>query len=121
MVRGIRGAITVKDNDGDEIISATGNLIKEMVASNRVVIEDIASVFFSLTPDLNQAFPAEATRTLGWKNVPLFCSTEIDVPHGLKRCIRILILTNTDLKQNEVKHIYIGEAKQLREDLTDND
>lgn len=119
MARGIRGAITVNRNCSEDIMRATVELVKEMVSANSVESEDIAAVFFSVTPDLNDAFPAEAVRSLGWKNVPLFCSTEIDVPGSLGRCIRVLILVNTLLKQTEIKHVYLREARQLREDLND--
>ncbi len=119
MVRGIRGAITVKDNCSEDIIQATEELVRGMVSANSVKAEDVSAVFFSLTPDLNSAFPAEAVRTLGWKDVPLFCNSEIDVPGALSRCVRVLILVNTLLKQKEIKHIYLREARQLREDLGD--
>lgn len=119
MVRGIRGAVTVEENCAGEIIPATGELVKEMVSANSVKAGDISAVFFSLTPDLNDVFPAEALRFPEWKDVPLFCSTEIDVPGALARCIRVLILVNTSMKQNEIRHIYLREAKQLREDLND--
>ncbi len=117
--RGIRGAITVEENKGEEIIQASVKLVKEMVRENEVEVEEIAAVFFSLTPDLDAAFPAEAARSMGWKNVPLFCTSEIGVPGALARCIRVLMLVNTTRKQEEIKHIYLGEARQLREDLKD--
>lgn len=117
MVRGIRGAITVRENCSAEIIQASQELIEEMTSTNGVHAEDIAVVLFSLTPDLNDVFPAEAARKVGWKDVPLFCCKELDVPGALKRCLRILILVNTRLKQDEIKHIYLREAKILREDL----
>lgn len=117
MVRGIRGAITVRENCSAEIIQAAQELMEEMTDANGVQLEDIAVVLFSLTSDLNDVFPAEAARRAGWKNVPLFCCREIDVPGALNRCLRILILTNTRLKQNEIKHIYLREAKILREDI----
>jgi len=119
MVRGIRGAITVEDNDSEEIIEATARLVQEMVRQNKVQLEDIAAALFSLTPDLDAAFPAEAARSLGWKNVPLFCTSEIGVTGALERCIRVLMLVNTGRKQDEIKHVYLGEAQQLREDLQD--
>jgi len=119
MVRGIRGAITVEENCSDEIIQATAELVEEMVRANDVKVEDVAAVFFSLTPDLNAAFPAKAVRSLGWKNVPLFCTTEIDVPGAVSQCIRVMILANTLKGQEEIKHLYLGEARKLREDLQD--
>ena len=42
---------------------------------------------------------------------------EIDNPNGLKKCIRILIHWNTEKKQDEIKHVYLNEATNLRTDL----
>ncbi len=117
MIRGIRGAITVKDNILAEILSAAEKLLAEIVKSNNINVEDIASVIFSATSDLNAVFPAEAARSMGWKFVPLLCTSEIDVPKGLKKCIRVLLHVNTNLGQHEIKHIYLDGAKVLREDI----
>ena len=117
LVRGIRGAITVPANDAGEIIKATQLLLKKMMEANCLEIDNLAAVLFSSTVDLNRAFPARAARMLGWKHVPLMCQVEIDVPGALPRCIRVLMLVNTELKPEEVRHIYLGEARLLREDL----
>ena len=117
-VRGIRGASNVAENSASEIIIATKELLMEMAKANHVNLEDIASIFFTLTPDLNAAFPAAAARELGWTDVPLFCAVEVDVPGALAFCIRVLMHVNTELGQPEVKHIYLREARSLRVDLT---
>ncbi len=117
MVRGIRGAITAPANDAGEIIKSTQLLLKKMVEANRLEVSDIAAVLFSATADLNQAFPARAARKLGWTDTPLMCQVEIDVPGALPRCIRVLMLINTELKPEEVQHIYLGGTRGLREDL----
>ena len=119
MLRGIRGATTANSNTSQEIISATRDLVLEMVSENCIEKENIAAVYFSVSPDLNAAFPAEAAREIGWKDVPLFCSVEIDVPHALQKCIRIMMLVNTDRGQKEIKHTYLRDARKLREDLAD--
>ncbi len=117
MIRGIRGAIIVKKNSPKEILDATGRLLEEIVKSNDVSIEDIASVIFTVTHDLNAVFPAEAARKIGWKHVPLLCAKEIDVPKSLKKCVRVLMLVNSAKRQQDVKHIYLEGAKVLREDF----
>lgn len=117
VVRGIRGAINVSQNSSSEILQATRELLVKMVKANHVKKEDIASIFFTLTPDLNATYPASAARELGWTDVPLFCAVEIDVPGALAFCIRILMHVNTELKQPEVKHIYLRDARTLRADL----
>jgi chorismate mutase len=120
-LRGVRGAIDVNENTSVEIRSATINLLTEIIACNPTIeIEDICSVLFTVTEDLNSLFPAEAARELGWNNVPLLCARELSVPGSLPKCIRVLIHWNTDLKQSEISHVYLGKAEKLRPDLTNN-
>ncbi len=113
--RGIRGATTVKQNTREAILTETSKLLSEIVKNNNIEINDIAAIFFSATPDLNNAFPAKAARDLGWQTTPLFCHVEIDVPGALKKCIRILMLVNTILEPHQVNHIYLKETTRLRE------
>jgi chorismate mutase len=117
LVRGIRGAITVDKNSKEEIIEKTKQLLTTLKKENDFKIEDIVSIFFSVTPDLNTAFPAQAARELNWNKVPLFDMQEIDVPGSLSRCIRILIQINCQKTQSEIKHCYLRGAKILRKDL----
>lgn len=116
-VRGIRGAVTAAENTKQAIREATKELLKLMVKENEIESEDIVSVIFSVTPDLNAGFPAEAARELGWKAVPLLCTTEIPVPGSLEKCIRVLMHAYVARTQSEVRHIYLGEAVKLRPDL----
>ncbi|NLZ39543.1 MAG: chorismate mutase [Firmicutes bacterium] len=118
VVRGIRGAITVSKNSKEEILQATKELLQEMTAANNVQQQEIASIIFSATPDLTAAFPAAAARELGWTHVPLLDTVEMSVPASLPLCIRVLMHVNTQLKQTEVKHIYLREASLLRPDLS---
>lgn len=114
--RGIRGAITVSANDKERILAATGKLLMEMALANEIDIEDIAAIFFTTTPDLNAEFPASATRELGWpSSLALLCGHEMSVPNDLPRCLRVLILVNTDKKPEEITHVYLGEAKKLKD------
>lgn len=113
-MRGIRGATTVAANAKREILDATKELLQEMVRANQVEIEEIASVIFSATHDLNAEFPAVAARELGWKDTPLLCTNEIDVPGSLQKCVRVLMLVNTDKEQHEIQHVYLKEAVNLR-------
>ena len=104
-------------NDAESIISATQKLLREMVSANGVLAVDIAAVYFTATEDLDAAFPAEGARRLGWQHVPLLDGREIPVPGSLPRCIRVLLLWNTDMPQCRVVHVYHGEARKLRPDL----
>jgi chorismate mutase len=116
-VRGIRGATTVDRDDAETILSATEELVREIVAANGIVPEDVASALFTLTPDLRAEFPAAAARRIGWTMVPLLNFTEIGVPGRLARCIRVLIHVNTERTQSEMVHVYLREAVALRPDL----
>jgi chorismate mutase len=108
----------VAENSAAEILQATRELLIKMAKANQIKPEQIAGIIFSATPDLNAAFPAAAARELGWTYVPLFDTVEIAVPGALPRCIRVLMLVNTELGQAAVKHIYLREARSLRQDLT---
>jgi chorismate mutase len=118
-VRGIRGAITIDEDNKSQVLDATQELLTAMQAANGFLPEDIASVLFTVTPDVRSAFPAEAARLMGWEQVPLLCFQEIEVPGALPRCIRVLIHINTDKPQESIKHIYLGQARSLRPDLSD--
>ena len=119
-VRGVRGATTVPENSQGEIMDATEELLNEMVAANDMRSEDIAAVFFTLTKDLNAEFPAVAARErLGWNLVPLINSIEVDRPGSMPKCIRIMLLLNTDKPQQDIRHIYLRDAVVLRADITD--
>lgn len=117
MLRGIRGAITVEKNEKKEILKATRELLESLLEQNSVQSQDIASIFFSMTPDLNAEFPALAAREMGLDLVPLLCVSEIDKPGALKKCIRILIHVNTDKSLDQIRHLYLKGAKVLREEL----
>ena len=118
MVRGIRGATTVKQDDKQEILQATSELLLQIVEENQVVPEDICSVFVTTTADLTAVFPAVAIRSMpGWELVPLMCSLEIPIQPSLAKCIRLMVHVNTEKSQREIKHVYLNEAKILRPDI----
>lgn len=118
MLRGIRGATTVEENSRSEIIERVSELLIALEAANKFESTDIGAVIFSSTPDINSAFPAVAARNIGWTEVPLFGTQEIENPEGLPRCVRVLILWNTELPQNCIKHVYLRNAVILRQDIT---
>lgn len=118
MIRGFRGATTVTKNEEKEILEETEKLVRTMIEKNKLKPEQISHVFFSVTDDLNAVFPAKVSRRIeGWRHVPVMCMKEIDVPNSLERCIRIMLVANTSLNQQEVEHIYLNNAVQLRPDL----
>jgi chorismate mutase len=116
-VRGVRGAITVERDDAALLLDATERLLREIVSENDIHSDDVASALFTLTPDLVSQFPAMAARRMGWTRVPLLNFTEIAVPGGLPRCIRVLLHVNTEKRQDEIVHVYLDGARVLRPDL----
>jgi chorismate mutase len=117
MMRGVRGATTVEKNEREHILARTVELLTALVNENDIGLEDVGAVIFSSTPDLNAAFPAAAARSLGWSELPLFGTQEIDNPDGVPRCLRVLILWNTDKDQPKIKHLYLHGATVLRQDI----
>jgi len=114
--RGIRGATTISANSKESILAATEKLLVEMTQANSVKVDDIAAIFFTTTSDLNAEFPASATRELGWpSNLALLCGHEMNVPNDLPRCLRILMLVNTEKGPDEIIHVYLGKAKKLKD------
>lgn len=116
-VRGIRGATTVDANTREAILAATTELLSALIEANQLRAEDVASAFFTTTPDLDAEFPAVAARHLGWNQVALMCGHEIDVPGSLRRCLRVLLHVNTTRAQHEIEHVYLRGAQALRPDL----
>ena len=117
-LRGIRGATVAQENNAETILAATRELLLAIREANpSLLLEDISSIIFTVTDELNAVHPALAARQLGWGNVPLMCAREIPVPNSLPSCIRVLIHWNTDLTQVAVKHVYLHQASALRPDL----
>jgi chorismate mutase len=128
MIRGVRGATTVTENTATAIFEATQELLIEMLDTNQICLdaknptleelEVVCSIMFTVTHDLNAAFPAEAARNgLGMKFVPLLNALEIHVPNRLERAIRVMMHINTSKTQRQINHVYLREATVLRPDL----
>jgi chorismate mutase len=118
MCRGVRGATTAAANTRAAILVATRELAEQMIAANDIHPEDVASVFLSMTPDLDAVFPAVAIRALGWTQNALLCLQDMAIPTDLPRTIRILIHWNTSLTLDQIQPIYINGAEVLRPDLS---
>lgn len=118
-VRAIRGAITVDFNEKNDIINSAKELLEEMILKNHVQVDDIISIIFTATPDLDQAYPAVAARELQIFHAGLLCMQEMIVEKSLSQCIRVLMYVNSLKTQKEIKHVYRKGAKVLRPDLVD--
>ncbi len=112
--RGIRGATTAAANTAEDILEATLEMMQALIALNDLDTNDVASAIFTTSPDLNATFPAVAAREIGWNEVPLMCSHEMDVPASLQKAVRVLVHVNTTKTASEIKHVYLKNAGQLR-------
>ncbi|HET9727205.1 MAG TPA: chorismate mutase [Gemmatimonadales bacterium] len=115
-LQGIRGATTVSRNDATEILDATDELLRTLIAANDLQPDDIVSGLFTVTRDLDAAFPARAAEDFGWNIVALLHATEIPVPGSLPKCIRLLVHAYTSRTRAEIKHCYLRGATVLRPD-----
>ena len=118
--RGLRGATTVEKNDAGEMLQATTELLSSLIEANGLREEEVASVTFSATPDLDAICPAVAARQLGWTRTALLCVQEMTVPGSLPRCIRVLIHWNTERSIDQLSHVYLREARSLRPDWVES-
>jgi len=118
LVFAIRGATTVEKDSRDEIVNCTQELLNEIMLRNNLKKEEIVFILFTMTKDLRSAFPAYAARLMGFVDIPLICAQELDIEGALTKCIRLLMLIQRDSNFTP-KHVYLRDAKKLREDLTD--
>ena len=116
-VRAVRGAIQVEANERDSILAGTAELVAEVMSRNRLSTDQVISVIFSATADLNAEFPALAARKLGFQEVPLLCCSEIPVPGAMPRVVRLMMHVETDLSRPGVQHVYLRGAAALRLDI----
>ncbi len=112
--RGLRGATRADSNSPEDIYGATREMLQYLIEANGIEERDVAMAYFTVTPDLNAAFPAAAARQLGWTNTALMCATEIAVPDSLPSCVRVLILINTDKEPYELHNTYLKGTDVLR-------
>jgi chorismate mutase len=114
----IRGATAVEKDDAEIITDRVRELMDCILKENHLDIDSIITVIFTATSDIKSMFPATAARKMGLDNVALLGAQELDVEGALKGCIRVLVLAQCDLSKDKVRHIYLHEAKSLRNDTT---
>ncbi len=115
-LRGIRGATTASDNSREAILEAAHELLDALIQANDLRQDEVASIYFTMTPDLDAAFPAAAARMMGWNDVALLDAQAPRVANDVSRCIRVLIHWNTDRSERDIRHVYLGDARVLRPD-----
>ena len=114
--RGVRGAISVEANTAEAIVDGARALLEAIIAANGIQADDVCSLLLTVTPDLTAEYPAIAARQIGWDAVAVTCAQEMAVPHGLPRCVRALVHWNTDRAAEDIHHVYLRDAAQLRPD-----
>lgn len=112
--RGLRGATVAAENTAEAIYEATRELLSRLIEANEIEEQDVAAAYFTMTPDLNASFPAAAARQLGWNNTALMGAAEVDVPGSMDKCIRVLILLNTDKEPADLVNLYLRGTAALR-------
>lgn len=113
----LRGATTLDEDERDHLLDRVTVLLREMMERNGVHHDDLISIVFTATDDLHSCFPAVAARHMGLGDVPLMCARELDIEGGMPRCIRVLMHLTTERSRAELRHVYLEEARALRDDL----
>lgn len=116
-VRALRGAITPDDNTREDIVRSTVKLLEELLDRNDVATDDVVFMIFTATEDLTAEFPAAAVRKIGLSHIPVMCARELSVEESLPRTVRVMMLINTDKAREQLRHVYLKDARQLRTDL----
>jgi chorismate mutase len=116
-VRALRGATTVDADTVEQVTERVQELLRELMARNDLVEDDVISIVFTATGDVISMFPATAARGIGFGAVPLLCAGEIPVPGATPHCLRALLHVNTTLSRDELRHVYLHGAQGLRDDL----
>ncbi len=116
-VRAVRGATTLDRDDRDHLIERTQELIHLVFERNGLSEDDLVSIVFTATMDIDSGFPAEAAREAGFVHTPLLCARELEVDGGIARCVRVLVHAYSERDKHEMRHVYLHDARQLRTDL----
>lgn len=116
-VLALRGAITLERDERDHLLDRVERLLEEMISRNDVAHDDIISMLFTATDDIRSEFPAVAARRMGFGDVPLICARELDIDGGMPLCIRILMHLRTERTRDQLRHVYLEQARGLRDDL----
>jgi chorismate mutase len=116
-IRAIRGAVQVDANDRAAILDGTAELVAEVLSRNGITADDVISVIFTATGDLDAEFPALAARVIGFQDVPLLCCTEISVPGSMPRVVRLMMHVESGKSRSDIQHVYLRGAAALRMDI----
>jgi len=113
----LRGATSIERDEASLILDGTSRLLQEILDANGLTPDDVVSCIFTCTQDLTAEYPAVAARAMGFNAVPLLCTQEMAVPGSMQRVVRLLMHFYAE-PGHEVRHVYHGEARRLRLDIT---
>ena len=114
-MKAIRGATTVNNDTAEEIKESVSELLLNIKEKNCLADEDIICIMFSNTSDLRSFYPAKAAREAGFISCALYSSLEPEINGSLKKCIRVMVLAETDCAP---RHVYLKGAANLRKDIS---
>lgn len=117
MLRALRGATTVDEDTPEQVKQRVVALLNELFDRNDIIRDQLVSILFTATDDVHCGFPATAARTIGLGDVPMLCARELDVVGSTPRCIRVMIHIDTFKARDELRHVYLEGASNLRDDL----
>ncbi len=117
-MRAIRGATQLVEDTREQMLERVTEMVTEVMAANKLDVDDFISVIFTATSDLVAEFPAYAARRLGFGEIPLLCARELEIDGSMPRVVRMMAHVDTDLARGEVTHVYLHGAAALRSDLT---
>jgi chorismate mutase len=117
-VRAVRGATQLVTDTREEMLDRVAEMVTEVMAANRLDVDDFISVIFTATSDLVAEFPAYAARQLGFGEIPLLCARELEIDGSMPRVVRMLAHVETELPRADITHVYLHGAALLRTDLT---
>jgi chorismate mutase len=117
-VRAVRGATQLETDTRDHMLDRVAEMVRDVMASNDLGVDDFISIIFTATSDLHAEFPAYAARQLGFDDVPLICARELEIDGSMPRVVRLMAHVETDLSRKDVTHVYLHGAAALRRDLT---
>ncbi|MHB1139873.1 MAG: chorismate mutase [Microthrixaceae bacterium] len=116
-VLALRGAITLESDEREHLLERVRRLLTEMIERNGLSHDDLISIFFTATSDVHSVFPAVAARQIGLGDVPLMCAQELTIEGGMPLCVRVMMHVTTDRPRDELRHVYLEQARTLRDDL----
>ena len=116
-VHALRGATTLEVDEKEHLLERVEQLLDQMISRNDLAHDDLISILFTATPDIHSVFPAVAARNMGMGDVPLICAQELEIEGAMPRCVRIMMHVNTERPRGELRHVYLEDARSLRDDL----